>query len=42
MDFGFDDEEDLSSTLGTETLTARDIVPEGFDNTPRTDKILPD
>jgi hypothetical protein len=35
MDFGFDEEDDLSSALGTETLAARDMVPEGFDNTPR-------
>jgi hypothetical protein len=35
MDFGFDEEDDLSSALGTETLAARDMVPEGFDNAPR-------
>ena len=36
MDFSFDEEEDdLSSAFGTETLAARDMVPEGFDNTPR-------
>jgi hypothetical protein len=35
MDFGFDEEDDLSSALGTETLAAWDMVPEGFDNTPR-------
>jgi hypothetical protein len=34
MDFGFD-EDDLSSALGTETLAARDMIPKGFDNTPR-------
>jgi hypothetical protein len=32
MDFGFDEEDDLSSALGIETLAARDMVPEGFDN----------
>jgi hypothetical protein len=35
MDFSFDEEDDLSSALGTETLAAGDMVPEGFDNTPR-------
>jgi hypothetical protein len=35
MDFSFDEEDDLSSALGTETLAAEDMVPEGFDNTPR-------
>ena len=35
MDFDFDEDNDLSSALGTETLAARDMVPEGFDNTPR-------
>jgi hypothetical protein len=40
MDFGFDEEDDLSSALGTETLAARDIIPEGFDNTPRARGIL--
>jgi hypothetical protein len=34
IDFDFG-EDNLSSALGTETLAARDIVPEGFDNTPR-------
>jgi len=40
MDFGFDEEDDLSSALGTETLAARDIIPEGFDNTPRARGVL--
>jgi hypothetical protein len=31
MDFDFDEDNDLSSALGTETLAARDMVPEGFD-----------
>jgi hypothetical protein len=35
IDFDFDDDDDLSTALGTETLAVRDIVPEGFDNTPR-------
>jgi hypothetical protein len=35
MDFEFDEDDGFSSALGTETLAARDIVPEGFDNTPR-------
>jgi hypothetical protein len=35
IDFGFDEDDDLSSALGTETLAAKDIVPKGFDNTPR-------
>jgi hypothetical protein len=35
MDFSFDEEDNLSSALGTETLAARDMVPEGFNNTPR-------
>jgi hypothetical protein len=35
IDFDIDNEDVLSITLGTETLTARDIVPEGFDNIPR-------
>jgi hypothetical protein len=34
MDFDLD-EEDLSTVLGTESLAARDMVPEGFDNTLR-------
>jgi hypothetical protein len=40
MDFGFGEEDDLSSALGTETLAARDIIPEGFDNTPRARGVL--
>jgi hypothetical protein len=40
MDFGFDEEDDLSSALGTETLAARDIIPEGFDNIPRARGVL--
>jgi hypothetical protein len=35
MDFEFDENDDFSSALGTETLTASDIVPKGFDNTSR-------
>jgi hypothetical protein len=34
IDFDFDDDDNLSTALGTETLAVRDIVPEGFDNTP--------
>jgi hypothetical protein len=40
MDFGFDEEDDLSSALGTEILAARDIIAEGFDNTPRARGVL--
>lgn len=35
MDFSFDEEDDLSSALGTETLATKDMVSEGFDNTLR-------
>jgi hypothetical protein len=35
MDFNLDEEDDLSTALGTESLAARDMVPEGFDNTLR-------
>ena len=35
IDFDFNEEDNLSSALDTETLTARDMIPEGFDNTPR-------
>lgn len=35
INFDFDEEDNLSSALGTETLAARDMIPEGFDNTPR-------
>jgi hypothetical protein len=35
MDFEFDEDNGFSSALGTETLTARDMVSEGFDNIPR-------
>jgi hypothetical protein len=34
MDFSFDEEDDLSFTLGTETLITKDIILKGFDNTP--------
>jgi hypothetical protein len=40
MDFDLDEEEDLSNVLGTESLAARDIVPEGFDNTLRARGVL--
>jgi hypothetical protein len=36
MDFDINEEDDLSTALGTESLAAGDMVPEGFDNTPRT------
>ena len=36
MDFDLDEEDDLSTALGTESLAAGGMVPEGFDNTPRT------
>jgi hypothetical protein len=35
IDFDIDNRDVLSIALGTETLTARDMVPEGFDNIPR-------
>jgi hypothetical protein len=35
MDFNIDNEDAFSTALGTETLAARDMVPEGFDNIPR-------
>jgi hypothetical protein len=40
MDFGFDEEDDLSSALGTEALAARDIIPEDFDNILRARGVL--
>jgi len=36
MDFDINEEDDLSTALGTESLAAGDMVPEGFDNIPRT------
>ena len=41
MDFNLDEEDDLSTALGTESLAARDMVPEGFDNTPRASSRYP-
>ena len=35
MDIDIDNDDGLSTALGTESLAARDMVPEGFDNTPR-------
>jgi hypothetical protein len=35
IDFDIDDEDAFNTALGTETLIARDMVPEGFDNIPR-------
>jgi hypothetical protein len=40
MDFDLDEEEDLSTVLGTESLAARDMVSEGFDNTLRARGVL--
>jgi hypothetical protein len=40
MDFSFDDD-DLSTVLGTETLAEREMVPEGFDNTPNSKDSMP-
>jgi hypothetical protein len=40
MDFDLDEENDLSTALGTESLAARDMVSEGFDNTLRTRRAL--
>jgi hypothetical protein len=34
MDFNLDEEDYLSTTLDTKSLAARDMVSEGFDNTP--------
>jgi hypothetical protein len=34
-DFDIDEEDVLSTSLGTESLAAKDMVPEGFDNNPR-------
>jgi len=36
MDFDIDEEDGLSTALGTEALAARDMGPEGFDNAPGT------
>jgi hypothetical protein len=35
MEFDINEEDDLSTALGTESLIIRDIVSKGFDNTPR-------
>ena len=35
MDIDIDEDDGLSTALGTESLAARDMVPAGFDNTPR-------
>jgi hypothetical protein len=35
MDFEFDEDDDFSSALGTETLAAKDIIFEGFNNISR-------
>jgi hypothetical protein len=35
MDFDIDDEDVLSTILGTEILIARDIISKDFDNIPR-------
>jgi hypothetical protein len=40
MEFDLDEEEDLSTVLGAESLAARDMVPEGFDNTLRARGVL--
>jgi hypothetical protein len=40
MDFEFDEDNDFSSALGTETLAARDIVLKGFNNTPRAPALI--
>jgi hypothetical protein len=37
----FDSDNDLSTAFGPETLAERDMVPEGFDNTPRPSPSLP-
>ena len=41
MDFDLDEEDDLSTALGTESLAAGGMVPEGFDNTPRASSRYP-
>jgi hypothetical protein len=33
MDFNLNEEDYLSTALGTESLTAKDMVPKGFNNT---------
>ena len=35
MNLNLDNDSALSTAFGTETLVARDMVPEGFDNTQR-------
>jgi hypothetical protein len=35
MDIDIDEDDSLSTALGTESLTARDMVPAGFENTLR-------
>ena len=37
----FDSDDDLSTAFGPKTLAERDMVPEGFDNTPRPGPNLP-
>jgi hypothetical protein len=37
----FDSDDDLSTALGPETLAERDMVPEGFNNTPRPSPSVP-
>jgi hypothetical protein len=40
MDSSFDDD-DLSTALGTETLAEKEMIPEGFDNTPNSKDNMP-
>lgn len=40
MDSSFDDD-DLSTALGTETLAEKEMIPEGFDNTPNSKDSMP-
>ena len=40
MDFDLDEEEDLGTVLGTESLAAGTMVSEGFDNTIRARGVL--
>jgi hypothetical protein len=37
----FDSDDDISTAFGPETLAERDIVPEGFNSTPRPSPSVP-
>jgi hypothetical protein len=40
VDFDIDEKDDLSTALCTESLAAKDMIPEGFDTTPRAGGVL--